>query len=84
MAAKKRRFMPDLDELEGKRKQTKSAMKGVEAAVKQLKDINLMNIMSNSLSEECSLLWLISLYGLHKTNSVFCGKLRFSVNWTSI
>lgn len=64
MAAKKRRFMPDLDELECKRKQTKSAMKGVEAAVKQLKDINLMNIMSNSLSEECSLLWLISLYGL--------------------
>ena len=39
MAAKKRRFMPDLDELECKRKQTKSAMKGVEAAVKQLKDI---------------------------------------------
>ena len=59
MAAKKRRFMPDLDELECKRKQTKGAMKGVEAAVKQLKDINLMNIMSNSLFEECSLLWLV-------------------------
>ena len=32
MAAKKRRLMPDLDELEHKRRQTKSAMKGVEAA----------------------------------------------------
>ena len=35
MAAKKRRLMPDLDELEHKRRQTNSTMKGVEAAVKQ-------------------------------------------------
>ena len=37
MAAKKRRLMPDLDELQYKRGQTKSAIKGVEAAVRQLK-----------------------------------------------
>ena len=64
MAAKKRRLMPDLDELECKRKQTKGAMKGVEAAVKQLKEIDLMSTMSNVLSEEYSLVWLMSLYGL--------------------
>ena len=60
MTAKKRRLMPDMDELECKRKQMKSAMKEVEAEVKQLKEINWMSIMSNSLSEEYSLLWLIS------------------------
>ena len=64
MTAKKRRLMPDLDELECKRKQTKSTMKEVEAEVKQLKEINQMSTMSNSLSEEYSLLRLISLYGL--------------------
>ena len=64
MTAKKHRLMPDLDELECKRKQTKSVMKEVEAEVKQLKEINRMSTMSNSLSEEYSLLWLISLYEL--------------------
>ena len=38
MAAKKHRLMPDLDELECKRKQTKSVMNGVEAAVKHKSD----------------------------------------------
>ena len=33
VTAKKRRLMPHLDELDCKRRQTKSAMKGVEAAV---------------------------------------------------
>ena len=37
MAAKKRRLMPDLDELQYKRGQTKSAIKGVEAAVRSQK-----------------------------------------------
>ena len=60
MTAKKHRLMSDLDELECKRKQTKSAMKEVEAEVKQLKEINWKSTMSNSLSEEYSLLWLIS------------------------
>lgn len=64
MAAKKRRLMPDLDELQYKRGQTKSAIKGVEAAVRQLKEIDLMSTTSNVLSEDHSLLWLISLYGL--------------------
>ena len=62
MTAKKRRLMPDLDELECKRKQAKSVMKEVEAEVKQLKEINWMS--TNSLSEEYSLLWLILLSGL--------------------
>ena len=59
MAAKKRRLVPDLDELEYKRRQTKSAIKGVEAAVRQLKEIDLMSTTSNVLSEDHSLLWLI-------------------------
>ena len=64
MAAKKRRLMPDLDELQYKRRQMKSPIKGVEAAVRQLKEIDLMSTTSNVLSEDHSLLWLISLYGL--------------------
>ena len=64
MAAKKRRLMPHLDELDCKRRQMKSATKGVEAEVKHLKEINQMSTMSNVLPEEYSLLWLISLYGL--------------------
>ena len=70
MTAKNNKLMPDLDELECKRKQTKSTMKEVEAQVKQLKEINRMSYctMSNSLSEEYSLLWLISLYGLQVLN----------------
>ena len=47
MAAKKRRLMPDLDELQYKRGQTKSAIKGVEAAVRQLKEIDLMSMTSS-------------------------------------
>ena len=43
MAAKNRRLMPDLDELQYKRGQTKSAIKGVDAAVRQLKEIDLMS-----------------------------------------
>ena len=65
MATKKRRLMPNLEELEGKRRRTKTTLKEVEEAVMHLKDSNLIDIRGqDSLSEEHCILWLVSSYGL--------------------
>ncbi len=62
--SKKRRLMPDLDELQGRRKRAKSTVKDVEEAVTRLKESNLMDIQGQSsnmsLSEEHCILWLMS------------------------
>jgi len=69
MAAKKRRLMPNLEELECKRRRAKSTLKEVEEAVMRLKESNLIDILgqssNSSPSEEHCILWLVSSFGLH-------------------
>ena len=69
MATKKRRLMPNLEELECKRRRAKSTLKEVEEAVMRLKESNRIDIQgqssNSSPSEEHCILWLVSSFGLH-------------------
>jgi len=64
MATKKRRLMPNLEEL---RRRAKSTLKEVEEAVIRLKESNLIDMQgqssNSSPSEEHCILWLVSSFG---------------------